>query len=194
MDSAKLPLSFDPQALQKDLTGLEHVDWIDHFVQQNYEGSWTVIPLRGPRDAVHPVMMIYSDPNCTDFTDTPYLDSCSYIREVLASFQCPVNAVRLMRLTPGSVIKEHTDYDLALEDGNARLHVPIVTNPGVEFRLNGLRVEMNEGECWYLRLSDPHSVVNRGNEDRTHLVIDVSVNSWLEALIARGIHIDGAEN
>jgi hypothetical protein len=37
---------------------------------------------------------------------------------------------------------------------------------------------MKEGECWYLRLSDPHSVSNKGNKDRIHLVIDIEVNSW----------------
>lgn len=183
MESAKLPFSFDPKALQQDLAKLGHADWIDHFVAQNYEGSWSVIPLRGAKDAVHPVKMIYSDPDCTEFANTPFLDACPYFQEVLASFQCPVNSVRLMRLTPGSVIKEHTDYDLSLEDGNARLHIPISTNPQVEFCLNGRRVVMNEGECWYLRLSDPHTVANRGDDDRVHLVIDASVNQWLANLI-----------
>jgi hypothetical protein len=183
MESAKLPFSFDPKALQQDLARLEHADWIDHFVAQNYEGSWTVIPLRGPSNADHPVMMIYSDPKCTNFADTPYLNACPNMRQALASFHCPVNAVRLMRLTPGSVIKEHTDYDLSLEDGSARLHIPITTNPDIEFRLNGRLVEMGEGECWYLRLSDPHSVVNGSDEDRTHLVIDVTANKWLTDLI-----------
>jgi len=184
VDSAKLPLHFDPQALKRDLARLENVEWIDHFVEQNYEGTWAVIPLRGPKEANHPVTMIYSDPTCSEFAGTPFLDACPYFREVLSSFQCPVNAARLMRLTPNSIIKEHTDYNLSLEDGDARIHVPITTNSGVEFRLNGRMVDMNEGDCWYLRLSDPHSVVNRGQEDRVHLVIDVTVNQWLADLIA----------
>jgi len=187
MDRAKLPLTFDPESLKKDLARLEDVEWIDHFVEQNYEGSWTVIPLRGPKGADHPVMMIYSDPSCTEFADTPFLEACPYFQEVLSSFHCLVNAARLMRLTPGSIIKEHSDYDLSLEDGNARLHVPITTNAGVTFRLNGRSVDMQAGECWYLRLSDPHSVVNRGKEERVHLVIDVTVNNWLTDLVS-GCH------
>ena len=77
-DSAKLPLQFDPKSLQMDLRRLEDADWIDHFVKQNYEGSWSVIPLRGPAHASHPVMMIYSDPGCTEFSDTPFLDECPW--------------------------------------------------------------------------------------------------------------------
>lgn len=184
MDRAKLPLHFDPQALKDDFAELKDAEWIDHFVEQNYEGSWTVIPLRGPRGAEHPVMMIYPDPSCTEFENTPFLDACPYFQKVLSTFQCPVSAARLMRLTPGSNIKVHTDYDLSLEEGTARLHVPITTNEDVEFWLNDRRVKMNEGECWYLRLSDPHSVVNRSKEDRVHLVIDVTVNDWLTDLLS----------
>jgi hypothetical protein len=182
-DRVKLPLQFSPDRLREDLCRLEQSAWIDHFVKQNYEGSWSVIPLRGPAGAQHPIMMIYCDPSCNDFADTPLLEACPYIREVLAAFDCPLDAVRLMKLTPGSVIKEHRDYDLALEEGAARLHIPVQTNPGVEFVLNGLPVTMTPGECWYLRLSDPHRAANRGETDRIHLVIDCRANDWLRTLV-----------
>lgn len=178
-DRIKLNLKFDPRRLQQDLIKLEAIDWIEHFVKQNYLGSWSVIPLRGPANASHPVKMIYSDPTCSEFTDTPFLDSCEYILHVLTQFKCPMHAVRLMKLTPGSRINEHTDFDLSLEQGFARLHIPMVTNMQVDFRLNGTRVVLQEGECWYLRLSDQHSVENRGQADRVHLVIDAQVNTWL---------------
>jgi hypothetical protein len=38
---------------------------------------------------------------------------------------------------------------------------------------------MKPGEAWYLRLSDPHAVANRGSSDRVHLVLDLVVNDWL---------------
>jgi hypothetical protein len=183
VDRVKLPLSFNVQLLQEDLGRLHAGDWIKHFVKQNYEGEWSVIPLRGPATATHPVMMIYSDPACTEFADTPFLESSTYFREVLRSFRCPLQAARLMKLSPGSRIKEHTDLDLAVEEGTARLHVPIRTNDEVDFRLNGTRVMLQEGECWYLRLSDPHSVENCGRTDRVHIVVDVAVNEWLSALL-----------
>jgi hypothetical protein len=84
-----------------------------------------------------------------------------------------------MRLTPGSVIKEHTDLDLGIESGAARIHVPVITNPDVEFLLNRTRVDMKEGQAWYLRLGDPHAVANRGITDRVHLVLDLVANDWL---------------
>lgn len=182
-DRIKLPLSFDAELLQEDLRRLDSSDWIDHFVKQNYDGNWSVIPLRGPATATHPVMMIYSDPTSTAFADTPFLKDSQYFPKVFAALRCPLQAARVMKLSAGSRIKQHTDLDLAAEQGAARLHIPIQTNDDVDFRLNGTRVVLKEGECWYLRLSDPHSVENRGKTDRVHLVIDVQVNAWLGALL-----------
>jgi hypothetical protein len=191
-DRLRLPFTFDADLLARDLDGLSAVGWIQHFVRQNYDGDWSVIPLRGPAGAKHPVMMIYSDPTCTDFADTPMLAACPYFRQVLDTFQAPLRAVRLMRLTPGSVIKEHNDLELSFEEGTVRIHVPVVTNADVAFYLNRSRVVLDAGSAWYLRLSDPHSVVNRGNSDRVHLVIDAEVNDWVAnvlktATAARGV-------
>ena len=182
-DRIKLPFSFDPDRLCADLDAVDR-DWIDHLVKQNYEGNWSVLPLRHTAGATHPVMMIYSDPSATEFVDGPLLAHTPYFREVLAAFRCPLTVVRLMRLTPGSVIKPHYDHDLAAEHGAARLHIPITTNPDVEFLLNGTPVTMAPGEAWYLRLMDTHSVVNRGTSDRVHLVIDAVVDDWLSEMLA----------
>lgn len=182
-DRAVLPFCFDPGRLVQDLERLAAVEWTRHFVTRNYDGDWSVIPLRGTAGASHPVKMIYPDPSATEFEDTPMSRDCPYFREVLGSFDCPLRCVRLMRLAPGSVIKEHTDHELSVELGFARLHIPIVTNPGVSFVLNGSRVVMEAGSVWYLRLSDPHSVVNAGDTARVHLVIDADANDWIRSLL-----------
>jgi hypothetical protein len=182
-DRLRLPFDFEPALLARDLEGLRAVDWIKHYVQQNYDGDWSVIALRGKAGATHPVMMIYSDPTCRDFADTPMLAACPYFRQVLDTFEAPLRAVRLMRLTAGSVIKEHTDHELSFEEGTVRIHVPVVTNPDVEFYLNRSRVVLEAGSSWYLRLSDPHSVANRGAADRVHMVIDAEVNDWVRRVL-----------
>lgn len=204
-DRLKLPLRFDPERLAADLARLEasalenpaledsafgdpvlaSSAWIDHFVTQNYEGSWSALPLRGPAGESHPIRMIYPNPTCRDFVDTPLLERCPYFREVLAAFGSPLQSVRLMRLAAGSVIKEHSDHDLAFEHGVVRLHIPVVTNPAVEFYLNHEPVVMRAGECWYLRLSDPHSARNGGDADRVHMVIDAAVDERMRELLER---------
>lgn len=191
-DRLRLPLAFDPAPLEADLARLAAVAWTSHFVKQNYDGDWSVIALRGPAGESHPIRMIYSDPACSDYADTPALDACPYFQAVLGAFACPLHAVRLMRLSPGSVIKEHRDHDLAFEDGMVRVHIPVTTNEGVDFRLNGVRCPMPAGSAWYLRLADPHSVANRGATDRVHLVIDAVVTDWVAALFARAARHTGA--
>jgi Aspartyl/Asparaginyl beta-hydroxylase len=192
-DRLRLPFDFDPALLARDLEGLRAVGWIKHYVQQNYDGDWSVIALRGKAGATHPVMMIYSDPTCRDFADTPMLAACPYFRQVLDTFEAPLRAVRLMRLTAGSVIKEHTDLELSFEEGTVRIHVPVVTNAEVEFYLNRNRVVLEAGSNWYLRLSDPHSVANRGAADRVHMVIDAEVNDWVRRVLETAATLATAE-
>ena len=88
-----------------------------------------------------------------------------------------------MRLATGSVIRTHVDSGLDPTSGMARIHIPIVSNAGVEFLLNGSPVAMAPGSAWYLRLSDPHSAANRGDGDRVHLVVDCWTNDWLMAML-----------
>lgn len=190
-DRVRLPFTFDPQSLRRDLERLSSADWIAHFVQQNYEGDWSVIALRSAAGSKHPVMRIYSDPTATSFEDAPALANCPYFREVLARFSCPIQTVRLMRLTPGSRIKEHCDHALGVENGTIRIHVPVTSNPGVEFELNGSPVILEPGSAWYLRLSDPHRVANHGAADRVHLVLDVVVDDWMIGVLKRGAASEG---
>ena len=176
-DRLLLPLRFDAHRMQEDLSQLESGEWMEHFVTQNFDGCWSVIPLRGPAGANHPIMMMYSDPTCENFADTPFLSRCGYFPEVLATFPFPLDAGRQFHQT-------HRIHDLAFESGAIRIHVPVVTHPLVEFRVNGTQVVLDEGTAWYLRLSDPHSVANHGETDRVHLVIDARRSPELDAWIA----------
>jgi mannose-6-phosphate isomerase-like protein (cupin superfamily) len=177
----RLEAEFDPVRLKADLNRVLQEDYVPHFNTAYYSGDWSVVPLRSVGGKAR---QIYPDPTAKDgFSDTLLLDNCPYIREVLGFFQCPQQAVRLMRLKPGSVIKEHRDLALAFDDGEVRFHIPVRTNPDVDFMLAGQRVVMKEGECWYLDFTQPHSVANRGTEDRVHLVVDCVVNDWLRELM-----------
>ncbi|UZK65669.1 aspartyl/asparaginyl beta-hydroxylase domain-containing protein [Sphingomonas sp. M1-B02] len=180
----RLPIAFDPAPLRADLARLAGREWTPHFVPQHYEGEWSALPLRAKRGAIHPILMIAPDPAATEFEDAPLLSELPAIAAAVAAFECPLRCVRLMRLAPGASIKPHSDFDLEAECGLARIRVPIVSNPGVEFILDGTPVAMAPGEAWYLRLSETHSAANRGESDRIHLVIDALVNGWLAALLA----------
>jgi hypothetical protein len=185
-DRVRLPLRFEADALAADLAQVEDDSWTRHFVRDNYEGDWTVVPLRAPKGETHPIRMICAGYFPDGFVDTPLLARCPAFAATLASLRSPINAARLMRLAPGSVIREHRDLDLSAEDGLARLHIPIRTSPEVDFRVAGTPVAMEPASLWYLRLSEPHSVHNRGTAARVHLVVDAVMNDWLAALLDAG--------
>lgn len=188
-DRLKLPLAFDPGGLQRDLEALAAAPWTSHYVPANFEGDWSVIPLRAPKGTagLHPVAQIYAGSEVREFEDTPLMAGCPTFRHAAGAFGAEPRVVRLMRLTPGSSIKEHADPDLAAEDGMVRIHVPVTTNPDVVFEVNRRPVAMSPGEAWYLRLSDPHRVANRGATDRVHLVLDFTLNNALEDLLRRAL-------
>ena len=186
-DRLRLPLRFDPELLRRDMALAVSAGWISHFIRQNYEGEWSIVPLRHIAGVRHPFQKILADHRATEFEDAPILSDCPYFREVIDAFRCPIRCVRLMRLAPGSVIKEHTDHELEFEMASVRIHIPIVTNPHVEFELNQEKIDLRPGEAWYLRLSDPHRVSNKGATERVHFVLDASVNKWVADLFDQAL-------
>jgi hypothetical protein len=181
--SLKLPLSFDRAALQADVDAIPDGDWVEHYNRFDYEGDWRGVALRSADGTPN---NLFAGNGTGAFQDTQVLSFCPYLQRVLRSFHFPLGAVRLLSLRAGSVILEHSDPALSYEDGEVRLHVPVRTNPELEFYLDGRRLALVEGETWYMNLSLPHRVNNRGASDRVHLVIDGKVNPWLEDLFSRG--------
>jgi len=176
---AKLPFEFDKVILQKELRELV-TKWESHFNTAYYDGDWSGIPLRKPKDITHQVSP--GNAASEDFEDTSILQQLPYTSQVLEAIEAPKLSIRYLRLTSGSVIKPHKDYDLVFEDGYVRLHIPIVTNDQVEFIVDNEKLELKSGECWFADFSKTHSVSNHGPTDRVHLVIDCNVNEWLTNL------------
>ena len=183
--SARLPLHLDAEVLRADAAGLAPDDWVPHFNTSYYEGDWSGAALRSVGGVAR---QLYPDPAATvPFADTALLDECPGVRAALATFRCSLLAVRFLRLGAGARIREHRDLNLGLEDGEVRIHIPISTGPDVEFLLDGERVDMAEGEAWYLDLNLPHAVVNNGVRPRVHLVVDCVVDTWLQEVIEEAV-------
>lgn len=118
----------------------------------------------------------------SDLVETSILKDCFYFKEVIGHFKCIKLSVRLLRLEKGAYIKPHCDHNLGYEDNNFRLHIPVKANSNVDFVLDGSRLAMLPGECWYTNVNYIHSVHNGGESDRIHLVIDGERNFWSDSL------------
>lgn len=178
--SIKFPLVFDVAKLKSDLSNIMSEKWVAHYNTNDYSGKWTSVALMST-DGKSDTIFALSNTNDT-IKATEILDTCVYFKEILDGFHFEKTAVRLLQLAVGAEIKPHSDHCLGYEDGSFRLHIPIITNPDVEFILDGQRLIMSEGECWYIDANFEHSVANRGNQDRIHLVIDGLRNDWTDAL------------
>ncbi|CAM3882562.1 MULTISPECIES: aspartyl/asparaginyl beta-hydroxylase domain-containing protein [Flavobacterium] len=185
-DRIQLPFTFDVSKMLEEAQALK---------QEHYE-YYKVIQLRAPAHLVDtslpfpPPASDYADGSWTDWLDTPSLEKSPYLKSIIDTFSqyTTVNLVRLLFLAPNSVVKEHTDPTLGLEEEKSmiRLTIPIDNNEGVEFFLNDTLVPMKVGECWYLRLTDSHHVINGGATDRINLTIDVIPNDKIVELIEKG--------
>ncbi|HXK21104.1 MAG TPA: aspartyl/asparaginyl beta-hydroxylase domain-containing protein [Myxococcota bacterium] len=175
----RLSLRFDADALAADVARIGPEEWIPHFNVHHHDGGWSGVALRAPGgDATK----IYPDPDAPlAYAATSVLARCPAAQVALAALRCPVGSARFLRLAPGSRIREHRDYDLAFADGEIRLHIPVTTDPEVEFVLAGERIDLRAGECWYLDVNQRHRVENRSERERVHLVVDCAVDEWLAA-------------
>jgi len=179
----QLPFHFDVKKMQEELMQIDNRAWKLHHQKLHYEGDWSGLPLRSVNgDAGN----IFVFPEKTpEYKDTDYLHNSIYFQEVLSSFNCRLSAVRLLKLNAGAVIKEHKDAELYYEKGEIRIHIPVVTNDKVEFYLDKERMNLKEGECWYMNFNLPHSIVNNSSSERIHLVIDARVNDWVQELFSK---------
>jgi len=169
---ARLPFEFCAERLAADLASVREEDWIAHYNPDDHEGKWSLAALRSPAGMQTNIWSCAIPDICQP---TPLLERCEYFQHVLNRIPVTMSSARLMRLDAGATIKKHCD---SFGDEEIRIHVPVTTNPQVEFTLAGERVEMEAGSCWFMDFRLPHSVVNHGSDSRIHLVIDAYRNEW----------------
>jgi hypothetical protein len=94
--------------------------------------------------------------------------------------------VMLARMAPGGVIHPHRDENPAAKWPH-KIHVPIQTNEGVTFYVDGVGYRLEEGEAVEVNNMGVHAVENRGETDRIHLIfeyydLDQPEPQWLAPL------------
>ena len=126
----KLPLQYDADAMLKEANSLAD-SWLLHYNSRDYTGEWKAIPLRSVGGTT--TQAVATPGNNNTFLDTPLMEQCPQIKAAVDSLECEKMAVRLLNLRAGAVVKEHKDPGLYYEEGEVRLHIPLVTNEKVEF-------------------------------------------------------------
>jgi hypothetical protein len=152
--------------INKTLEEIKNYDWKPVWANKRYAGDfWMTCPL------------------IEDFTKTPNFNTFALAKVIEEKMQCKIVNLMFYAMLPGGNIPPHRDMVGNVGFGGLRLHVPIITNPKVNFVVARKRVIMSTGELWALDTSYTHSVSNYGEENRIHLVMDVIVNDWVLKLL-----------
>ena len=168
----RLPISFDAEALAAEVRALPPSAWDPHptgFVGN--EAVRLVTPGGKPTDDITGPM-----------APTEHLLRCPYVMEVMAELEGVWGRSRLMGLAAGSTVPPHVDSHYYWRT-HLRIHIPVITNPGVSFTCSNQTVHMAAGECWVFDSYRGHGVQNNGTEQRVHLVLDTVGSSRLWNLI-----------
>lgn len=173
----RLNRQFDIECLQQDLDiALASYQSLPQYGPY-HDGSWQGIALISFDGSYKNVLGIPQGAG----KPTEVLQACHYFRQVIEALNCTIVNARLLFLPPGKKIHEHKDH-ASWKQGLMRLHIPIVTNPGVALYIDGHREHWGAGEFWFGDFSRPHRVENLGSETRAHLVIDCLLNEALLTL------------
>lgn len=158
----QLPLSFDADALAREVSALGEAVWRPH--PQGYPGNSAL-----------PLISVAGDPASDavrgEMKPTPQLLACPYLMQVLHSIGAVWGRSRLMRLEGQAEVTPHVDINYYWRE-HTRVHVPIVTQPTVRFICGDAEVNMAAGECWTFDTWRMHHVHNEDDRARIHLVAD----------------------
>jgi uncharacterized protein (TIGR03032 family) len=172
----KLPLRFEVERLNTE-------------VMRFHETEWRAHPQGHPGNSALPLIAAHGDP-ANDATKGPmrptaHLDRCPYLRQVLAAFDTVLGRTRLMRLDGNAEAVSHTDTNYYWMQ-RVRIHVPILTDPAVQFVCGGRSLHMVAGEAWIFDTWKRHNVLNPNPTQRIHLVVDTVGSASFWDLVARG--------
>jgi len=176
---SRLPVTMDLPLLLQALADIDDDRWQGHFNNAYHHGDWSGVALISAADALTELSPGQGRP-----VHRPPWTADRRWQAALGALPLDIVSARLLRLGPGGCIHEHRDYDLGGPDADLRLHVPLLSPPGVDFFLDGQIIPLRAGECWFLDLARPHRVINRSAHPRVHLVIDCRPGPWLTRQIA----------
>lgn len=174
----KLPLTFDAGRLAAEVAAIPESAWRPH--PQGFAGNSALALISAAGDAD-------DDSTKGPMRPTPHLERCPYLRQVLASFHAVWGRTRLMRLDGNAEATPHSDTNYYWTQ-HVRVHVPIVTDPAVEFLCGDSSVHMKAGEAWIFDTWKVHNVINPNPTRRVHLVADTVGSAAFWELVERAKH------
>lgn len=171
----KLPLHFDVKRLQQEIAQFTEEDWRPHPQGFKDNSALLLVSAFGSTE---------DDGLKGPMRPTPLLEKSPYLKQVLASFGTVIGRTRLMRLGGHAEAHAHMDANYYWHQ-RVRIHVPIVTDPEIQFHCGDKHLHMGEGECWIFNTWYMHNVINPTDLLRVHLVADTVGSAAFWDLVAQ---------
>lgn len=168
----QLPIRFDAEVLAAEVAALPPSAWVAH--PQGFPGN----------DAVQLVSVdgALTDDWAGPMASTEHLRRLPYTMRLMEELGGVWGRSRLMGLGPGAIVPAHVDIHYYWRT-HIRIHIPVITNPGVRFQCGSDSVHMEPGESWVFDSFEVHEVRNDGADKRVHLVLDTVGSSRIWELI-----------
>jgi hypothetical protein len=183
--NVKLPINIDEEKLLSDFQNVaSRFSGKLHSVKEHHDGGWKSIGLITSGGEVNEDRHINKVGK--PYLPTPAWEFCPYIKEFLNELPAKKKRVRFLSLEPNHEIKWHFDgtgsIDRIVNSTSSRFHIPVITNPKIEFQICHNICQWKSAEMYYGDFSFPHRVKNNWNKKRIHLVIDLVPNDNLRLL------------
>lgn len=178
----RLPYQFDPERLAEEVIDLPRPAWMAHPIRMHGNSAVALISQGGGDN----------DDFDGAMAETAHLERCPYTRQVLSSFGEVLARSRFMKLDAKAEVATHVDFNYHWYS-RVRIHIPVITNPQVTFYCANESVHMEAGQCWIFNSWRRHRVTNDSDEDRVHLVIDLSGSSRFWAVVRDALQIDSVD-
>ncbi|MFT5139966.1 MAG: hypothetical protein ACI9H8_002223 [Lysobacterales bacterium] len=161
----------DSQPLIDAILARDESDWAAQQYRQNaysvheYTQSLVMVFCSG-----WPELNVTKEPSWDLLKDT----AVPLMHHIIETFYPPGGTIiRAMaaKLVAGGIISPHRDTHQSFVNAH-RIHIPVTTNPGVRFMIDGRPHRLKVGQAYEINNQKNHSVMNNGKEDRITFIFD----------------------
>ncbi len=161
MQPYKLPLSFDPIQLTRELEQFNEIEW-------NSTSNKSAIILTSVGGTINWDFAISGS-----LKSTIFLERCSYVKQILNSLDIPISRCRFTKFTV-----EQLNYHWFR---HVIIYVPIITKCTLSHRDNN--IQMLPGEAWIFDNNQPYNI----DVNNSLLAIEIPRNSQYNTLLNKNI-------
>ena len=171
----------DSQPLINAVLGMDELDWQAQQYRQNaysvheHTQSLVMVFCSG-----WPELNVTREPSWDALKDT----AVPLMHHIIENLYPPGGTIiRAMaaKLVAGGIISPHRDTHQSFSHSH-RIHIPITTNKGVRFMIDGKPHRFEIGQAYEINNQKNHSVMNNGKEDRISFIFDYMPPSHIPAV------------